>query len=57
MDSQTMDITHFADIFHYDVTMQALKRLRNAINCFKYLLDVRNLACEIKVLNGCKPGT
>ena len=27
MDCQTTDITHFADIFHYDVTNRALETL------------------------------
>ena len=31
MDSQTMDITNFADIFHYDVTINTLKTSRKTI--------------------------
>ena len=29
MDSQTRDITHFADIFHYNVTSNALEKLQS----------------------------
>ena len=32
MDSQTTDIRHLADIFHYDVPIQALETLRNTMN-------------------------
>ena len=30
MKSQTTDITHFAVVFHYDVTIKALEKLRRA---------------------------
>ena len=63
MDSQTMAIPHFvifslmmsqikhwkhykAPLISYDVTTQK----------FANLLDVRSLACRIKVLNSCVPG-
>ena len=29
VDSQTRDITHFAVVFHYDVTTKALETLRS----------------------------
>ena len=32
MNSRTTDITHFAIVFHYDVTTKALETLRNTIN-------------------------
>ena len=32
MDSQTTDITHFAVVFHYDVTTKALETLRSTAN-------------------------
>ena len=64
MDSQTTDITHFAVVFAYDVTIKALDTLRSTaynydvimkINC--KVRDVRSLACKIKVLGGRIPGT
>ena len=64
MDSQTTDITHFAVVFRYDVTVNALDILRSTAN---YLWrhdenngkvhDVRSLVCKFKVLNGRVPGT
>ena len=32
MDSQTTEITHFAVVFHYDVTIKALETLRSTAN-------------------------
>ena len=32
MDSQTTDITHFAIVFHYDVTTKELETLRSTAN-------------------------
>ena len=32
MDCQTTDITHFAVVFHYDVTIEALETLRSTAN-------------------------
>ena len=32
MESQTMDITHFAVVFHYDVKTKALETLRSTAN-------------------------
>ena len=32
-DSQTMDITHFAVVFNYDVTIEALEILRSTAKC------------------------
>ena len=32
MDSQTTDITHFAVVFHYDVTIKALETLQSTAN-------------------------
>ena len=58
MDSLTPDITHFADIFHYGVTIQAKEKLRSTINCLLLdnstcnLLDVRCLVCKINALGG-----
>ena len=63
MDSQTTDITHFAVVFHYDVTIKALEILRSTANYDVIMKnngkvrDVRSLACKIKVLNGRVPGT
>ena len=65
MNSQTTDITHFAGIFHKDVTIKALDTLQGtdiiAYNVtsqkFDNLLGVRSLACKIKVLNGHVLGT
>ena len=50
MDSQTMDITNFADLVRlitYDLTTQK----------FANLLDVHSLVCKIKVFNSCVLGT
>ena len=32
MDSQAKDITHFAIVFHYDVTIKALETLQSTAN-------------------------
>ena len=32
MDCQTTDITHFAVVFHYDVTTEALETIRSTAN-------------------------
>ena len=63
-DSQTTDITHFAVVFNYDVTIEALEILRSTTNAYDVKMknngkvrDVRSLACKIKVLNGRVPGT
>ena len=67
-DSQTTDITHFAVVFHYDVTIESLEILRSTakkkVNAYDVImknngkvLDVRSLACQIKVLNGRVTGT
>ena len=32
-DSQTTDITHFAVVFNYDVTIEALEILRSSAKC------------------------
>ena len=63
-DSQTTDITHFAVVFNYDITIKALEILRSTAKCLWCIMknnvkvcDVRSLACKIKVLNGHVPGT
>ena len=33
MDCQTTDITHFAVVFHYDLTIKALETLRSTAKC------------------------
>ena len=33
MDSQTTDITHFAVVFNYDVTIEALEILQSSAKC------------------------
>ena len=65
MGSQTMDITHFANIFHNDVCHnQSTVKLNEAQQIaydttqnFANLHDLRSLACKIKVLNSDVPGT
>ena len=59
MDSPTTDIRHFAGIFHYNVTIKALKHYEAhvitydlRIQKFAQLRDVRSLACKLKVFNG-----
>ena len=53
MDSQTTDITHFAVVFHYDITIKALETLRNTANYSWRHSEkngkVRSLTCKIKV--------
>ena len=57
MASKIKDITHFGDIFHYFVTVQALETLQNillvsiTIQNFAKSLDILTLACKIKALN------
>ena len=61
IDSQTTDITHFADVFHNEVTIRVLETLHDIYDGttqnFTNLLDVRNPTHEVKVLNGRVLGT
>ena len=63
MDGQTTDITSFADIFHYNVTIKVLETYEaHVITCdviiqkYAKLNDARSLACKIRVLNGSVTG-
>ena len=64
MDSQTTDITRFAVVFQYDVTVKTLVTLQALLITYDVIMknkgklcDVRSLACKITVLNDCVPGT
>ena len=64
MGSQTTDITHFAVVFYYDVTLKHWKHYEAQLITYDVIMknngkvrDVRSLACKIKVLNSRVPGT
>ena len=61
IDSQTTDFTHFADVYHNDVTIKALKTLYGIYDVttqkFANLLDVHSLMHKIKFLNSRVPVT
>ena len=59
-----MDFTHFAIVFHYDVTIKALDYYKARLITYDVIMknngkmrDVRSLACKIKVLNTRVPRT